>query len=576
MPLDPGLVEELKKRGLPVPGAAPQQSSDRAGLSSDRAGLWEEIKKRGLDAKPPEQAEKPGIGAALWEGLKRGGRDVIETGASIGSRMGPEEGAAAFTKPEDLEARKQAVDAGIQQSEQAYQQSPARQAHPIAAGAGRVGGNMAAAAPLAAVPGAGGAGLGSRMIGGALQGGATGGPAGAVAGGLTGGLGSAIGPMLDPAFQAIAQKIPQLAQMATGAMGRTPEAFQTAFANWVLDPIKQMVPKGIKAGEGLVNHIGDELDAAYNKLLPRVTFRAAEPDPYTGATFKSGLADLSQKVPQAHDKDFGRLIDNEINKRLDAGGNMSGTDYKKAISDIGREARRYSKWNATVDQEKYGDTLHELVANMRENLAVHNPVQADALRQVDQSWARYVRMQEAAGRRVDSNSEFRPNDLLNVAKKEYGARAFAEGKQPLMAWGRAGNDLISQKPPAFKRYLGDLVGAGLGAAAGHAVGGPIGAGVGATMGGGLADVGRGAISAARASPAARKTGEAISRMAPIAGTGGGAIDRAAKRLKAAQKVGEIQQQRHLANRRGDFAEVQSLGKKLAEAHKDYRDLGGQA
>ena len=105
---------------------------------------------------------------------------------------------------------------------------------------------------------------------------------------------------------------------------------------------------------------------------------------------------------------------------------------------------------------------------------------------------------------------------------------------------------------------------------------PMAAVAGAGMGAAAADVGRGAVSAARATSAARKTGEAISRMAPIAGTGGGALDRAAKRLKAAQKVGELQQERHLANRRGDFAEVQSLGKKLAEAHRDYRDLGGQA
>jgi hypothetical protein len=42
------------------------------------------------------------------------------------------------------------------------------------------------------------------------------------------------------------------------------------------------------------------------------------------------------------------------------------------------------------------------------------------------------------------------------------------------------------------------------------------------------------------------------------------------------KLGELSNQRYLATKRRDLAEVQRLGQQLAEAHRDYRELGGTA
>jgi hypothetical protein len=90
--------------------------------------------------------------------------------------------------------------------------------------------------------------------------------------------------------------------------------------------------------------------------------------------------------------------------------------------------------------------------------------------------------------------------------------------------------------------------------------------------------------------AAPAVGRALPRAAPAAGTAGTDFftrpspeqlrrddeQRQRDRLKAAQKVGELQDQRYKANRRGDITEMASLGEKLAEAHRKYRELGGTA
>lgn len=506
---------------------AAKASGAGSAAAPDAAALWKSLQ----EAKGPE---KPGVGAALWEGLKRGGRDVLEQGASVGARMmqaGPEEGAGAFDVPAQRQAAAASVAPEMQRSAQAYAQSPAVQQHPAMAGAGRVGGNVAASAPMMAVPGASGAGmaLGGRALLGAGMGAATGGAPGAVAGAATGGLAGAIGPRIAPAFQKIMQEFPNFTQMVTGAAGRTAESFQRATANEVLQPITtaigQAIPRTVKVGHDLINYVGDKLDDAYNRVLPKVTFRAAEPDPNTGATFTSGLKSLAEDVPEAHKNDFTRLVKRQFENRLDEAGNMDGDAYKRTNGEISRLVRRYSGSGATADNKEYAEVLRNLQANMRDTLQLHNPTEAPALQKIDQAWARYVRMQEASGRRVDSNGEFMPNDLLMASRKGAGNRAFSQGDLLMQKFGEAGNELLSGRQPNVQKHISELIGSGVGAGAGSMIGGTMGAGtMGAVIGAG---VGKAAGAAARPAldaiagatqkPAARAIGAAVGRTAPVAG-----------------------------------------------------------
>lgn len=101
---------------------------------------------------------------ALGASLKHGATDLFYGGAQLGTRMGPEEGGAAFTDPADLAARQQTVDATVKAREEAYRKDPSVQAYPKTAFAGDLTGQIAAAVPL--MVGAGAAPtLPARMIG---------------------------------------------------------------------------------------------------------------------------------------------------------------------------------------------------------------------------------------------------------------------------------------------------------------------------------------------------------------------------------------------------------------------------
>src|SRR6266550_239609 len=357
---DPEATPEQLQRMRSGAPAAPAGG----GYGKDTAASQEQISKAWGDLKTGKPAEATTSKLeGLWEGLKHGvSEDVLGAQKVLSPMAGPlnrpfgqQRLQQAGMTPAQTDPRAMQADIARRQAQgqQAYQQTPAVQQHPMMAGAGRA---IGTAAPAMAIPGGGAASGVGRALAGAGQGAvgagmASGGnPAqtalGAGAGGALGGAGAMIGPRLAQAYQEISQKFPNLMRMATGSEGRTPEAFQRATANEVLTPIGGAVPRNVKVGHDLVNEVGDKISDAYNTVLPKVTFRASDPDPYTGQSFMTGLKSLADEVPAAHTSDFTKLMKRQIEDRVDVSGNMAGEAYKKVDSEIERLARRYSGYGA--------------------------------------------------------------------------------------------------------------------------------------------------------------------------------------------------------------------------------------
>lgn len=105
-----------------------------------------------LGPAPRARQQQPGMGAAAGAGFMHGLGNLLYGGAQIGARMQEPTGFAPID--ETLVPR---VDQAVRQRQQAYEANPAVRAHPIAAGAGEIGGALASTAPLAAIPGVGAA-----------------------------------------------------------------------------------------------------------------------------------------------------------------------------------------------------------------------------------------------------------------------------------------------------------------------------------------------------------------------------------------------------------------------------------
>ncbi|HEY2148116.1 MAG TPA: hypothetical protein VGH32_09275, partial [Pirellulales bacterium] len=158
-------------------------------------------------------------------------------------------------------------------------------------------------------------------------------------------------------------------------------------------------------------------------------------------------------------------------------------------------------------------------------------------------------------------------------------RQFQEGDALMQAFATAGNRVIGKGPMdvAGTSRVAETLALDLGLTAGSVAAGYPGVAAGAVAG-------PAAYGAAMAAPTVAR------RAGPAAGTGAADFftrpspeqlrrddeQRQRDRLKAAGKVGELQDQRYKANKRGDLKEFASLGEKLAAAHREYRELGGTA
>jgi hypothetical protein len=530
---------------------------------------------------PEGKALETGFGFGLEETGRRA-KELLTYRGGRAPGMAPVTPAAREEKRADIAQREDVA-------AKAYEESPERQAHPLVSGLGRIGGQAAATGPLS--PSMAGLSLPGRAVVGAGSGYLTGGVPGALAGGTIGAASHLVGPVLSAGMQKIATEFPSLYGMATGWFGKTPEVFERATADEVLKSIGETLPKNVKVGHDLVNHVGDKATDAYNEVLPKVTFRATTPNPEKlDETFlKTGLPPITDRVPDIHANDFARLVEKDITKKLDADGNMSGEAFKQTDSKIGRLAKRYSSHGASPDNREYADALRDLQAEMRDSLRLHNPTEAPALARADEAWAKYIRLEEASGQKVTAEGRFTPTDLLLSSRKQAGNRLFSHGDNVLQKFGEAGNNLLSGKPTRWEKLIPELIGPAVGAVVGHATAGPIGA-VGGTIAGQLArpmihDLAKSGVSAAmrgRQTPLARKIGESVSRVGGAASGAAAAAakrefydDRAKERMKVSEKIGNLRHQVASASR-GDLTKFQDLSQQLADARKEYRDLGGTA
>lgn len=206
--------------------------------------------------------------------------------------------------------------------------------------------------------------------------------------------------------------VPFLGAMIRSGQKQSVESFNRAAINLALDPIGVKLPKDVSVGRDAVEHAERALSDAYNSLLPKIVFRADQ-------QFVSDLGNLRTLVtelPPAQAQQFENIFVNRVQKRLDPNGVMLGHTFKEVESELATVARQYRS-SSDGAQRQMGVAVDELRSLLRQNLERANPAHADELGKINSGWARFVRIQEAAARRAQSDGVFTPGDLSAAVKK---------------------------------------------------------------------------------------------------------------------------------------------------------------
>lgn len=468
--------------------------------------------KIGLAPPQPEKPKGPTVlGMAMdvlaapvrfRQSMARGAEDVVDAGAQMLVNALPESavGAANRALGNNLAPTASQFNQQQAQEERAYQAWRGDKGFDV----GRMVGGMAATAPLAGVlPGPGATLLGTAARG-AASGAAVGSlqpvtndqrqfwdqkaeqaAVGAVSGGITAPAiqltGRVIAPRVDAAVQYLqergvtprpgqligpraaafedkAMSAPIVGDAIAGAQRRAVEDFNRAAYNEVLKPLGQKFDGPV--GRDGIAAIQDTLSKAYDDVLPQMRWNI---DKKFVAEIQK-IDTMAKSLPPDKAAQFKSIMGNELLPRM-KGGTMDGLSFKEMESELSRLARTYAG-SASADDRVLANGISEVLSSARSALERSNPKLAPQLRKINQAYATFTRVQDAASRVGTEEGVFTPNHLLSAVRNmDKSARkgAFARGDALLQTLAENGKKVLGIKYPD-SGTAGRLANMGAGAA----------------------------------------------------------------------------------------------------------------
>lgn len=218
-----------------------------------------------------------------------------------------------------------------------------------------------------------------------------------------------------------ATSIPVLGDFIRDAKNRTLGDFNRAAYARALSPIGEDASKLPVGPEG-VAIVKQKLGDAYDALLPKLSFDVKTIQPEL-----TQLRQLAAGLPKQEADQFNKILDKNLGQL--SNGKADGQTFKLITSDLGNQAKSFR--SATDGyQQQLGDALTQAQSLFRQGLTRSNPAQAQELAAIDQGYANYARIRQAAASAGDKSSGFTPAQLAAAVRgqdKSVGKGATATG-----------------------------------------------------------------------------------------------------------------------------------------------------
>jgi hypothetical protein len=281
---------------------------------------------------------------------------------------------------------------------------------PVAAPEGEYWGEVGRNAGLGGITGGVGGGVG-QAVGRALQGGqgARPGVAELRARGVQLTPGQITGGYLQRIEDSMGS-LPVVGAQIRGAQRVGVESFNRSVANEVLAPLGQQIDEGAPVGRELLRDVYQRIGAAYDAAVPRV--QPFLPD----QQFMQDLSRIGQtRLPPRAAAEYQGIIQNNLLGRTQ-GQPMTGQTFRQIDQDLGAFIRDYTSGAPTAEGRQIANALQDTQLALRDLVARTNPTVAPDINAANAAFARYVRMERAAG------SAGTPEGIFTPAQFDRGVR----------------------------------------------------------------------------------------------------------------------------------------------------------
>lgn len=239
------------------------------------------------------------------------------------------------------------------------------------------------------------------------------------------------------------QSVPILGDVITGAKNKSLVEFNKAALNRAVAPIGEKVDDVGREG---VQQVKQKLSNAYNNLLPKISFT---PDAQFQQEFAT-VQKMAQGLGPTEQAKFNTII-NEVMSKASPNGSMTGETFKIVESKLTNEAKKFAG-SGDAYQKELGDALNETLRVMRDTLPRVNPGYAKDLQAINQGYANYARIRQAASSTATGAREgvFTPAQLAQAIRaqdKTAGKGASATGQALMQDLAEQGTNVLGSKVP---------------------------------------------------------------------------------------------------------------------------------
>lgn len=259
-------------------------------------------------------------------------------------------------------------------------------------------------------------------------------------------VGDAVGGGLKKVEEALTS-VPFVGSAISGAKERAKKGFDKAVFEEVLEPLSPLLVntkdalKGLE-GRDLYAKTANIISTQYDKILPKLKMpnRTILQNKFDDVILNEAevLTGNAQKV-------FLEKIDKIIYSKFDDAGNISGQNYKKALSEVRAEVRKYRKSPEPVNAD-IASSFGTIEKAMADALKDTNPAQAIALNAIDKSFRRLLPVEKAVI--ASESGEFTADQVLRQIRSQDGTlrkKSYARGQAEMQPLVEAGQKTIKQR-----------------------------------------------------------------------------------------------------------------------------------
>lgn len=251
-------------------------------------------------------------------------------------------------------------------------------------------------------------------------------------------------PTIGQALGGVANKAEQKLTSALGvgdsistARANAQNQFNRAVINDVVESVGGKVDATGREG---VRRAGEIVSQSYDDAISGL--RGVTLDNHAQSQLAS-LKALAGNMSEANSRQFDRIMNNVLTKRLSPKQGMAAETFKIVDSDLGKKA-------AEVSDNELKNALKEARRILREQAARQNPQYAKALHDADLAYAKLVRLEDAAKRSAVGDGVFTPGQYLGAVKGNAAlvrGRDFSRGTAMGQKFGEAGQRVLGNTVP---------------------------------------------------------------------------------------------------------------------------------